>query len=98
MVCFPYTCPKTQEWSRPLDCRVDVYHTQVDQVDNTHIHRVTHIQKVCKCTHTDMRTQTHTQRQLQHIHRKKNAVTRVHGNGVEWGQNRELQLNVETFE
>ena len=45
-----------EEWLRPLGRRVDSYHTQV----NTHMHRVTHIQKSCKCTNTDTRTNTRT--------------------------------------
>ena len=47
-----------EEWPRPLDRRVDFYHTLV----NTHMHRVTHIQKACKCTHTGS-IQMHTQQE-----------------------------------
>ena len=61
MMCFPTPVHKPrnciEEWSRPLDCRVDYYHTQI----NTHMYR--HIQKAYKCTHTDTQTETksHTQ-------------------------------------
>ena len=43
-----------REMVETLDCRVDLYHTQI----NTHA-RV-HIQKACKCTHTDTHGHMHT--------------------------------------
>ena len=52
-----------EEWLRPLDRRVDSYHTQV----NTHMHRVTHVQKIqIMQMHTHRHTHKHTHR---HIHK-----------------------------
>ena len=60
---FPYTCSQTKELHREMvetfEC-MDFHYTQVNQF-KTHMHRVTHIQKACKCTHTDTHTQTHMQ-------------------------------------
>ena len=71
MMCFPTPVHKPrnciEEWSRPLDCRVNYYHTQI----NTHMHR--HIQKAYKCTHRDTQKESNT-----HTHRQKQIHTHTH--------------------
>ena len=49
----------------------------------THMHRVTHIQKACKCTHTETHTQTHRQTHTKRETQKETHghSSNVHGNG-----------------
>ena len=63
-----------EEWSRPLDCRMDCNHNQVN------MHRVTYIE------HTHTHTHTHTKTHIDgtHRHTQQGTQKETHGHSLQW--------------